>query len=155
MSGDIRKCRRQRSMCHRNTGIRRGSNCSGHPCNNFEFNPSHGERFRFFSSSPKDKRIATLQPHDHVTCACPFNQQLVDGLLFRVLSFASPSDIDSLSSVLSMGKEGRISQIIVEDHVSLLKTLLPSKGQEPRISRTSSDQIDLPLVSPYHVHTDP
>src|SRR6185437_14648634 len=155
MSGDNRQRRRQRSMRHRNTGICRGGNRSRHPWNNFEFNPGRGEHFRFFASSPKDKRIATLQPYDYIACACPFNQQTVDGLLLRVFSFTSPSDIDSLDSILSIGKEGRISQIIVEHHVGLLKTLLSSKGQEPRISRTSSDQIDLPLVSPYHVHTDP
>jgi hypothetical protein len=54
-----------------------------------------------------------------------------------------------------MGKEAGISEIVVENHISLLKTLFSPKGQEPRISGTGADQIDLPLVSSYHVHADP
>jgi hypothetical protein len=142
-------------MSHWNTGIGRGGNCSGHPGNDLEFNPGRGQRFRFFSSSPQDKRIASLQPHNHVASVGSFNQEPIDGLLLRIFPFAPPSDIDPLSLVLGMGKEDGISQIIVENHVCLLKTLFSSKGQEPRISRASSDQIDLPFVSSYHVHADP
>src|SRR4029079_12255137 len=122
-----------------NTGIRRGGHRSGHPGNDFKLNPGQGERFRFFSSSPKDKRIPAFQSHDHIAGIGAINQQPIDGLLLRIFSLTSPSDIDSLSSVLRMGKKGRIGEIVVENHISLLKALLSSKGQESGISGTGTD----------------
>src|SRR5574337_1974181 len=125
-------------MCHRNPGVGRHRHCGSHPGNHLKLDPSLRQHFRFLSSSPKDKRIASLQPHDHVPCVCSLNQQTVNGLLFGVFSSAPSSDIESLGTVLCMGKEDGIGQIIVENHISLPKTLLSSKGQEPRISGTGS-----------------
>ena len=41
-----------------------------------------------------------------------------------------------------MGQQHGIREVIVEHNISLLKAFLATQGQELRISRTRSDQID-------------
>ena len=46
-----------------------------------------------------------------------------------------------------MIQEDRVRQVVIQHHVSLLKTLLPANGQELLVTRSSADQIDFSYCS--------
>jgi hypothetical protein len=54
----------------------------------------------------------------------------------------TPAHINTLGLKRSMRQQHRIREVIVEHDIRLLKTFLAPQGQELRISRTRSDQID-------------
>ena len=56
---------------------------------------------------------------------------------------ATPADIDAIGLRRDIIEQRRIGQVIVQNHVSLLKAFFSTKGQQFRVAGARSHEIDL------------
>jgi hypothetical protein len=112
-------------MGYRNTRIGRNRNRRRHTRHNLEFDPSSSHRFCLFSTPSENKGVAPFEPNHDLSLFGPIDEQPIDIGLVLILPTPPPTDIDALCCGWSILKQDRIGEIIVEDNIGSLKTLLP------------------------------
>src|SRR6185503_21148050 len=107
----------------------------------FTGNAGSGQRERFLSAPPEDKRIATLQSHDAVAAARFANHQSIDRILPDGGAAGAFSDEEPSRLRRELKRLG-IHQRVIEDEIRFLETLDGSERQQFRIARAGTYQGD-------------
>ena len=141
-------------MSNRNAGVRGCRHRGRHPRDDLECHPRVDEGERFFSASPENKRVTTLQPYYSEPGFGPPDKQAIYRLLVApvVRLFA---DVDLLGGRRGPGKQALGRQAVVNDDVRLSQQLCPSQCEQTGVSRAGADQVDGPSVRPWPVRRCP
>ncbi len=131
------------TMGQRNTGIGRAATGRGNPGDDLERYVVRRQFFDLFAASPEYERIAAFEPQYALAFFSQGNQQLVDLILRHRMRCALFTDIDAIGIAPAQVEDSGRYQAVVQDHVGLLHQAQGTEGQQIRIARSGTDQIDL------------
>src|SRR3990167_807349 len=105
-------------MRQRNAGVSR--NCHGrtYPRDDLEGNPRAYQRFGFFSTPTKNKRIPAFEPHDHQAAFCVGNKELMNLLLRQAVISREFTGKDALGLWRRLFQEDGVYKAVIEDRKS-------------------------------------
>src|SRR5579863_3678629 len=129
-------------MSERDTGAGRGAKRGSDARHDEAVDAIRGEHFEFLTSAAEHAGIAALEARDALTLACEVDQQLVDARLMGVLA-GLLADEDPLRITARSLEHSVRHRTVVENHVSLLQQLQGSHGEQVRVARAGSDEVDL------------
>src|SRR6266566_4996756 len=107
-------------------------------------NPIPASAIAFASSAPRPKTNGS-PPFNRTTCF--FDQERINFLLTQRVCARSFSDINDLRAVSRPAQHLRICQVIVNDHIRLLDTLLGAQCHQTKIAWSGADQINFPALA--------
>ena len=99
--------------------------------------------FDLFTTTTKDERIATLEPDHTLALSGQIHQLAVDLVLRHGVIGAALADINTLGIATAQFKNRRSYQSVVEHHICLLHQTQRAKGQQVRIARAGTHQVNL------------
>jgi hypothetical protein len=102
------------------------------------------QRRHLLPASPKDERVPSLEAYDdlHVGVSGKVDKSLGDVILTEMLGPAALSHVDEPARVWNSGEKRLGCKVVVHDRVSSLQQVHAPHGDEQRVSRTASDEID-------------
>ena len=90
----------------------------------------------------EDKRVATLEPDDRLAFACCGDQSSIDFSLRQQSSLGGIRATGSLCMGRSVPEQQRIDESVIQDQISDLQAGQPPEGQQARITRPCSNEIN-------------
>src|SRR6185437_4429833 len=105
-------------------------------------NAVSGQYLDLFTATTEDERVATLQPGNTQATSCVLDQELIDTVLNLVIAgiFA---DKDALGVTAGALEHRLWHQAVVQNNIRLLQQLHGAQGQQVRISRAGTNEVDL------------
>src|SRR6266496_3224348 len=105
-------------MCQRDARVGWNGKCRTNAGHYFKRDAGGMKRFGFLAAASKEKRVATLEPHDALSCLCLIDKQTVDLVLRGLLASADFADVDAFGGQRNVGKQFRVDKIVVDHHIA-------------------------------------
>ena len=131
------------AMGQRYPGVGRTTAGCRDPRHHLERNAMGRQLFDLFTTTTKDKRITPLEPDDTLALPGQIHQLPVDLVLRYRMVGAALADINSLGIATAQFKNRRCHQTVVQHHIRLLHQAQGTKGQQVRITRPGTHQVNL------------
>ena len=146
VAGDDRKRRGQMTVRHRNPRIRWHSDRRGDPRHHFKRHACFTQTLAFLASASEDIRIAALETRHHLSLQRFFDQHLVNLFLLQCVVIRRLAYINVFRIRPRIGKQTRICQTVIDDHVCTLDAFQSFHSDEPDVPRTCAHQIYITFV---------
>ena len=132
------------AVTYRNTRVSRHRDCRGNARNDLKFYAGSDKLQGFFAAAPEHERVTALEARNHATgkFTGELHQQLVDFGLFDLVVRRHLAHIDHLGFRIAESENRGRNETVIDHHVGLLNDFLAAERQEPRVTRTRTDQID-------------
>jgi hypothetical protein len=132
-------------VCWRYARIGRCPKRAGYSWNNFEIYAGLGAGLGFFSASPKEKRVAALEPPNDAVILRLFYQQRVYLGLGHSVSTCELAHRYDFRTRPGQAQQLARNQMIMKDYVRPAYQLMTLEGDKSCSARTGADKIDFSL----------
>ena len=137
-------------MRERNAAVGGDSQRRGHARNHFERDARFNQRFHFLTAAAEDERVAALQPNDREPAPRALDHHGADLFLREGVHGFLLADVDALAILAREIEQVLVGKMIVEHGVGEGEQLAALPGDEVRVARAGSNQIDLTHVTVAH-----
>ena len=130
-------------MRKREPGILASSRSRSDSRDHFKWNPGRLQRGGFFTTTPKDVGISAFQTNNNFSRTRLCDQTFIDLLLRNNSGPITTSPRRSFANSASTTQQQGVHKTVIEHEVRSGQTFRSAQSDQPRISGTSSGQIDL------------
>src|SRR5579871_4964462 len=134
------------AMRQRHTAISCDSERRRNARDNFKLDAGIGQRFQFFAAAAEYERIAAFEPDHGEPASRPLNHHAGDFFLREGVYGFLLADVDAFAVLGRELEQVLAGEVIVEDCVSACEELATLPGDQVRIARPGSNQVNLAHV---------